>query len=140
MQRLRVSPCVALALAALSIPVFAQKVREEMVPMRNGAKLATNIYLPDGDKAWFLKVVGPAAAVTEQEQAINDFFASVRTAPDKPHPDWKLPAGWEERAGSGMRVATISILPCLLPPDLVRAASAAMTCPSFLAVFGGKAV
>jgi predicted acyl esterase len=52
MQRLRVSPCVALALAALSLPLFAQKVREEMVPMRDGAKLATNIYLPDGDGPW----------------------------------------------------------------------------------------
>jgi hypothetical protein len=65
--------------------------------------------LPDGDKAWFLKVVGPVATVTEQEQPINDFFAGVRPAPDKPHPAWQLPIGWEERAGSGMRAATIAI-------------------------------
>ncbi|HEY4233945.1 MAG TPA: hypothetical protein VGM76_11000 [Lacipirellulaceae bacterium] len=65
--------------------------------------------LPDGDKAWFLKLVAPVDAVVAQEPAINEFFASVRPAPDKPHPDWKLPEGWEERAGNGMRAATIVI-------------------------------
>ena len=65
--------------------------------------------LPDGGKAWFLKVVGPEAAVAEREQSINDFFATVRPAPEKSHPDWKLPEGWEERAGSGMRAATIVV-------------------------------
>jgi hypothetical protein len=65
--------------------------------------------LPDIGKAWFLKVVGPAAAVAEREQSINDFFATVRPAAEKSHPDWKLPEGWEERAGSGMRAATIMV-------------------------------
>jgi hypothetical protein len=65
--------------------------------------------LPDGGKAWFLKVVGPVATVDKHEQQINQFFASVRSAADKAHPDWKLPEGWEERAGSGMRAATVVI-------------------------------
>jgi hypothetical protein len=92
-----------------TIPKEAPKPAIAEAPPSESSDRMLAAILPDGDKAWFLKVVGPAAAVTEQEQAINDFFASVRTAPDKPHPDWKLPAGWEERAGSGMRVATISI-------------------------------
>jgi len=51
--------------------------------------------LPDGGKAWFLKVVGPEAAIAEREQSINEFFAKVRPAAEKAHPDWKLPEGWE---------------------------------------------
>jgi hypothetical protein len=92
-----------------AVPKEAPKPVAAEAPASESSDRMLAAILPDGDKAWFLKVVGPVAAVTEQEQALNDFFASVRTAPDKPHPDWKLPAGWEERAGSGMRIATISI-------------------------------
>ena len=31
---------------------LAQKAWEEMVPMRDGVRLATNVYLPDGEGPW----------------------------------------------------------------------------------------
>ena len=42
---------ITLTLFAL-LPVFAQNVREEMVPMRDGVRLATSIYLPEGEGPW----------------------------------------------------------------------------------------
>jgi hypothetical protein len=65
--------------------------------------------LPDGDKAWFFKIVGPLTEVDERADKIAEFFASVRVAAGKPRPDWQLPDGWVEQPGSGMRVATITI-------------------------------
>jgi uncharacterized protein len=37
---------------ALPLPLAAQQIREEMVAMRDGAKLATSIYLPQGEGPW----------------------------------------------------------------------------------------
>ena len=34
------------------LPVFGQNVREEMVPMRDGVRLATSIYQPEGQGPW----------------------------------------------------------------------------------------
>ena len=42
-----------LALPLLAIlPGFAQTAKEEMVPMRDGVRLATSIYLPEGNGPW----------------------------------------------------------------------------------------
>jgi hypothetical protein len=65
--------------------------------------------LPDGGRAWFLKVVGPLPDVASRADEINKFFESVRVAPGKPHPDWQLPKGWTQEEGSQMRAATIRI-------------------------------
>jgi hypothetical protein len=65
--------------------------------------------LPDDDRAWFLKVTGPIATVDPLAERVNEFFASVRPAAGKSHPEWQLPEGWQEQAGSGMRAATILI-------------------------------
>jgi len=65
--------------------------------------------LPEGDKAWFLKVAGPIPLIDPLAQRVNEFFASVRPAAGKSHPEWKLPEGWQEQAGAGMRAATIAI-------------------------------
>lgn len=65
--------------------------------------------LPDGDRAWFFKVTGPVADVDAKAKQILDFFQSVRLATGKTHPDWQVPAGWQERPGSAMRVATLVI-------------------------------
>lgn len=35
-----------------ALPAIAQNSKEEMVPMRDGVKLATSIYLPDGNGPW----------------------------------------------------------------------------------------
>ena len=65
--------------------------------------------LPDGDKAWFFKIVAPLPEIDERAAKVAEFFASVRLAAGKPHPDWQLSAGWEEQPGTGMRIATITI-------------------------------
>ena len=65
--------------------------------------------LPDGDKAWFFKVVAPLTEIDERADKVTEFFASVRIAAGKPHPDWQLPDGWKEQPGTGMRIATITI-------------------------------
>ena len=65
--------------------------------------------LPTGDKAWFFKVVAPLTEINERADKATEFFASVRIAAGKPHPDWQLPDGWEEQPGTGLRIATITI-------------------------------
>jgi hypothetical protein len=65
--------------------------------------------LPDGGNAWFFKVVAPLSEIDERADKIMTFFASVRIAAGKPHPDWQLPDGWKEEPGTGMRIATVTI-------------------------------
>jgi hypothetical protein len=65
--------------------------------------------LRDGERAWFLKVVGPLAEVDRRADELNTFFETVRVAADKPHPDWQLPAGWKQDGASDMRAATLWI-------------------------------
>jgi hypothetical protein len=65
--------------------------------------------LPDADRAWFFKVTGPLAEIDSRADQIREFFAGVRLAPGKPHPDWQLPADWQEQPASAMRAATFLI-------------------------------
>ncbi|HMC12601.1 MAG TPA: hypothetical protein VKH44_14980, partial [Pirellulaceae bacterium] len=64
--------------------------------------------LPAGGQAWFFKAVGPIADIDKHEKEINDFFANLTLAPDG-RVNWKLPAGWKEEAGNGIRLATIVV-------------------------------
>src|SRR5262245_28037860 len=43
---------LALALLALATVATGATVKEEMVPMRDGVRLATNIIFPDGNGPW----------------------------------------------------------------------------------------
>lgn len=65
--------------------------------------------LPDGDKAWFFKVVAPLTQMNERADKVAEFFASVRPAAGEPRPGWQLAEGWDEQPGTGMRAATIMI-------------------------------
>ena len=58
--------------------------------------------LPAGGQAWFFKAVGPIADIDKHEKEINDFFAALTLAADG-RANWKLPAGWKEEAGTGIR-------------------------------------
>jgi len=51
MRRFKLLPAL-LAAAPFALLLHAQQVREEMIPMRDGVKLATSIYLPEGDGPW----------------------------------------------------------------------------------------
>ena len=52
MPKLRTLPLFLVAFLAIALPLAAQQNREEMVPMRDGVKLGTSIYLPSGDGPW----------------------------------------------------------------------------------------
>lgn len=65
--------------------------------------------LPIGDQAWFFKVTGSNADIERQEKAIEAFFAGITIGADDNKPAWKVPEGWTERPGSGMRAATLMV-------------------------------
>ncbi|MBZ5608593.1 MAG: CocE/NonD family hydrolase [Acidobacteriia bacterium] len=52
MQRLKLSLGFLLAFATLAVQLHAQQNRNEMVSMRDGVRLDTNIYLPGGEGPW----------------------------------------------------------------------------------------
>lgn len=83
-----------------------------------GADRMLAAVLPDGNRAWFFKVSGPAADVDSRAQEILKFFQSVRLAPGKAQPDWQLPTGWQARGASAMRVATLVIPGSAKPLEL----------------------
>lgn len=66
--------------------------------------------VPQGDKAWFFKVVVPGRDVAGLRKAFNDFIATVNTAGGGKQPTWKLPDSWTEQPGATeMRFATITM-------------------------------
>lgn len=65
--------------------------------------------LPAGDRAWFLKVTGPISDMEPLAKTIDEFFHSLSAKPGDAKPSWKLPQGWTESPGTGMRAATINI-------------------------------
>jgi hypothetical protein len=65
--------------------------------------------LPAGDRSWYFKATGPIAAMEKHAKAITAFFESVSVKPGAEKPEWKLPEGWTEEAGTGMRLATLVV-------------------------------
>jgi hypothetical protein len=65
--------------------------------------------LTAGDKAWFFKIVGPAAELDTRVDELQEFFASLRPAVGTALPTWKLPSDWSTQPASGMRAATILV-------------------------------
>jgi hypothetical protein len=65
--------------------------------------------VPAGDRAWFLKASGPIATMDKLADAITEFYGSLGVTADQAKPTWKLPEGWTETPGSGMRAATLTI-------------------------------
>ena len=42
--------------------------------------------LPEGNKAWFFKVVAPLTVINEREDELQEFFANLRIAAASPRP------------------------------------------------------
>lgn len=63
--------------------------------------------IPHGGQTWYFKMVGPRDAVTSQVEAFRALIASVEFEDAESAPHWRLPASWQERPGSGQRVATL---------------------------------
>lgn len=56
------------------------------------------------DRVWFLKAVGQRDLIESRRSATRELFASFDVNADPP--TWKLPEGWSEEKGGGMRFAT----------------------------------
>lgn len=66
--------------------------------------------VPQGEKAWFFKLVGKRPAIDRQREVFHDFLTTVKLADSSDNtPTWELPAGWEETGGSEMRDATLVV-------------------------------
>ena len=65
--------------------------------------------VPHGQQAWSFKLAGPAEAVGKSAESFDALVKSVTFAGADAKPEWKLPEGWTQAAGPGMRLATISI-------------------------------
>ena len=68
--------------------------------------------VPQGDKAWFFKLVAKTPAMERQRKAFNEFLATVKLAPSSADtPTWELPEGWTESAEKKPMRATTLIVP-----------------------------
>jgi hypothetical protein len=66
--------------------------------------------LPSKDEVWFLKLVGPEAAVTPLVEPFEKFIKTIRfTDKAEPPVTWDLPADWQQLPGREFRYATIKI-------------------------------
>jgi hypothetical protein len=53
--------------------------------------------IPSGDQMWFVKLMGPTPAVTEQQAAFDQFVRSLRFKDGaKPPITWTLPGDWQD--------------------------------------------
>ncbi|MEO2048594.1 MAG: hypothetical protein ABGX16_18725 [Pirellulales bacterium] len=64
--------------------------------------------VPQGNKAWFFKLVGPQAAIDRHRDEFLQLLGSLRMNTGK-NPSWQIPSGWQEKPASGMRAATFTI-------------------------------
>src|SRR5579871_3139483 len=64
-----------------------------------------------GNSAWTFKLTGPIATIDKYADAFQSLVQSITfPATSGAQPQWKLPEGWQQKAGgSAMRLATITI-------------------------------
>jgi hypothetical protein len=72
--------------------------------------------IENGPAMWFFKVQGLPETVAAHEAEFREFLKSLTfSSPEKA--EWKLPDGWKEKPGGGMRFATL-VIPAQPPLDL----------------------
>jgi hypothetical protein len=64
--------------------------------------------VPQRNKAWFFKLVGPQATIDRHRDEFLQLLGSLRMNTGK-NPSWQVPSGWQEKPASGMRAATFTI-------------------------------
>jgi hypothetical protein len=64
--------------------------------------------VPQGNKAWFFKLVGPLSSIDRHRDEFLQLLGSLQLGAEN-HPDWQVPAGWQEKPASGIRAATFDI-------------------------------
>ncbi len=68
------------------------------------------VIVPQGDKAWFFKLVGKASAIERHRGAFNDFLSTLKLADHSTEtPSWELPEGWDAQEAAKMRAATLVV-------------------------------
>lgn len=60
--------------------------------------------VPVGEKGWFFKIMGASEAVADQQDNFLGLLRSLTVADNQLA--WKVPDGWTEQPGAGMRAAT----------------------------------
>ncbi len=84
---------------------------------QRGERMLAAIIARNG-RVWFFKLVGPEEPVAGQTERFRKFIESVRFGDDGASPEWKLPEGWRQQPGTGMRHATIEITTPKQPLEL----------------------
>ncbi len=64
-------------------------------------------HVPLGKDVWYYKMTGPIDAMEPLIKPLADFVSSVKYENGKAV--WKLPEGWKENPGTGMRYATLIV-------------------------------
>ena len=82
------------------------KVDPELLKSQLDHMLAAIV--PQGSKAWFFKLVGSQSAIDRERENYLQFLGSLKLNADK-NPSWKVPEGWKEKPGSGLRAASFLI-------------------------------
>jgi hypothetical protein len=92
--------CQSDEIAVVHVPKSEAKVR----------LLAAMVLEHDFDRVWFFKLEGPIEQVDKHEEEFDAFLKSLRFTRELDKPIlWKLPAGWNEEAGGGLRKKTLRI-------------------------------
>lgn len=64
--------------------------------------------VPHGAQTWFFKLSGTPERVAAQLEKFTHFLGTIQFTPNG-NPQWQLPQGWREEAGTGMRFATLIV-------------------------------
>jgi hypothetical protein len=84
------------------------------MPAGSGLRMLGAI-VPHGQTMWFFKLTGPTGLLERQKERFEQFVRSITFPPagDEGSEDepigWKLPDGWRQMPGSGIRYATIIV-------------------------------
>ena len=93
------------------LPIFQRdEIRTYQVARPQPPHRMLAAIVPQDDRAWFFKVSGARASVEAQSQPFEAFVKSFAFGEtEEADPTWTLPENWVQKAGSGMRYATIEI-------------------------------
>ncbi len=65
--------------------------------------------VPHDNSGWFFKIAGEKDAVETLTEPFKEFLKTVHFDAKTGDPDWELPDGWQRKAGSETRFATLTI-------------------------------
>lgn len=118
----RLVPSVSVVAGVLMLALAGcgeqEAIRHYTVPKTAGAKAepprsgstdrTLAAMVPQGERTWFFKMIGPNEAVAAEK---DDFLALVKSVHfnDESEPTWTLPDGWERTDGSQFRYATLKL-------------------------------